>query len=229
MSPDLALPASLPAGLLGGAEPSFLWGKGGTNVALFLIQANTQHIMVQISEFLICMTPMFARLVCTVFSLFILFACQSPRVDPSQKQVMFHLHLTDNPGDYQQVNIDLQEVRIKMADSSGWQTMDTYAGIYDLLQLQNGLDTLIVADSLPAGEVDQIRLVLGPNNSIMVDSLLYGLDTPSAQQSGLKVKINKVLVQDSLNAVILDFDAHQSIVARGNGSFGLKPVLRVVE
>lgn len=156
----------------------------------------------------------------------LLSTCRAPALDP-QERALLHIRLTDDPGDYQQVNIDLQEVRVKMAGGQGWQTVTTYAGIYDLLQLQNGLDTLIVADSLPAGTVEQIRLVLGPDNSLMVDSVLYPLDTPSAQQSGLKVNLQHLLVQDSLNTVILDFDAGRSIVARGNGTFGLKPVLRV--
>ena len=55
------------------------------------------------------------------------------------------------------------------------------------------------------------------------------MDTPSAQQSGLKINLNKILVQDSLNDVLLDFDANESVVEKGNGGYSLKPVVRVFE
>jgi hypothetical protein len=60
----------------------------------------------------------------------------------------------------------------------------------------------------------------------MKDSVLYDLETPSAEQSGLKIKIDKNLgfTTDSLT---LDFDADKSILETGNGKFILKPVIKV--
>ena len=142
---------------------------------------------------------------------------------------MLQIFLTDDPGDYDQVNIDLQEVWVKVKDSSDFYILQTNQGIYDLLQLQNGLDTMIVNDSLPPGQVQELRLLLGPDNSIMVDSVLHEMKVPSGQQSGLKIKMNKILVQDSLATVTIDFDAGESVVEKGNGSFSLKPVIRVLD
>lgn len=152
----------------------------------------------------------------------------SDSLSPSARSVPFKIYLTDDPGDYDQVNIDLAEVQVKIKDSTNFYTLQTYQGIYDLLQLQNGLDTLVVFDSLPPGELQEIRLVLGANNSIMVDSVLHDLKVPSGSTSGLKIKTNKVLIQDSLAALTVDFDAGASIVEKGNGTFSLKPVIRVM-
>lgn len=155
-------------------------------------------------------------------------ACAPDSLLPADRTAPVHIYLTDDPGDFQEVNIDLLQVRIKTKATQGFVDLNTNAGVYNLLAYQAGQDTLIVNDSLPHGEIQEIRLVLGPDNSVMVDSVLHNLDTPSGQSSGLKIKFNKVLVQDSLNTVTLDFDAEKSVNLRGNGTYSLKPVIRVL-
>lgn len=60
----------------------------------------------------------------------------------------------------------------------------------------------------------------------MVDSVLHPLETPSAQDSGLKIKVDKDLNLD-INTPTFDFVAAQSIPETGNGTYKLKPVIRV--
>lgn len=148
---------------------------------------------------------------------------------PTDRTSQLKIYLTDAPGDYEEVNIDIKEVVVKMKDSADFYSLQTNVGIYDLLQFQDGMDTLLVNDSLPAGTLQEIRLILGPDNSVVIDSVAYDLDTPSAQQSGLKIKTNRVLISGALDSLTIDFDAGQSIVERGTGTFGLKPVIRVLE
>src|SRR5690606_25455763 len=100
-------------------------------------------------------------------------------------------------------------------------------GIYNLLDFQNGLDTLIASGDVPAGKVSQIRLILGPNNEVVVNGVPEPLKTPSAQQSGLKLQVNYILQPGIVYEFWLDFDAQRSIVAKGNGGYNLKPVIRV--
>jgi hypothetical protein len=141
--------------------------------------------------------------------------------------VTLNIRLTDGPGDYQQVNVDILEVRIKSAnDSSQWVTLTTNAGIYNLLDFQNGVDTLLATGTVSSDTLKEVRFILGDDNSVMVDSVIYPLQTPSAQQSGLKIKIDKDLNLD-INTLTLDFDAEKSIVETGNGSYILKPVIKV--
>lgn len=137
-----------------------------------------------------------------------------------------NVKLTDAPGNYDQVNINVQAVEVIYEDS-GKVTMNAITpGIYDLLKLNNGLDTLIATEDLPAGKISQLRLILGDNNTVMVDSVVYDLKTPSAQSSGLKIKFNEELVDGVAYDVTLDFDAARSIVLTGNGKYILKPVIR---
>lgn len=143
------------------------------------------------------------------------------------------VRMTDAPGDYEEVNVDIRSVQIHKEDTdseSGWLTLDEInPGIYNLLKFANGADTLLASANLPAGTISQIRLVLGENNSLKLkDGRTVGLKTPSGQTSGLKVKINADLKEDVTYVVLLDFDAAKSVVARGNGQYNLKPVIRTI-
>jgi len=140
-------------------------------------------------------------------------------------KVDLQFRLTDMPGEYQQVNIDVQEVNVILNDTLI--ELATNQGIYNLLEFMNGKDTLIVDDEVPSGLISQIRLVLGEQNTIMVDSVLHDLKTPSAQQSGLKLNVHNEFVAGESYAYVIDFMVEKSIVARGNGTYSLKPVIRV--
>lgn len=138
------------------------------------------------------------------------------------------IRLTDAPASYEEVNIDLKEVNVKLNDdSSGWITMETKAGIYNLLGLQNGIDTLISEGEFPQGTVKEIRLVLGNENTIKEGGEVHPLTIPSGSESGLKIKLNKSL-QGGIDSVVVDFDAAMSVNLE-SGGYKLRPVIRVVE
>ncbi|MCC7245393.1 MAG: DUF4382 domain-containing protein [Saprospiraceae bacterium] len=152
----------------------------------------------------------------------ILFSCNKDEQDTTLR-----IRLTDGPGDYQQVNVDIREIRVKTSqDTSKWLSLQTNAGVYNLLNFQNGIDTLLASGPVPAVTLKEVRFILGPNNTVMQDSVIYPLTTPSAEDSGLKVKIDKDLNQD-LNTFVLDFDAALSIKEQGNGVFKLSPVIKL--
>src|SRR5215217_548997 len=110
----------------------------------------------------------------------------------SNARASMKVMLTDDPADYDQVNIDVQSVEIH-TDSGGWMTLNSFSGMYDLLDLTDGIDTLIANDSLPVGHISQVRLNLGPNNTIMVDGVIHPLEVPSGNTSGLKINIDQTL------------------------------------
>lgn len=137
------------------------------------------------------------------------------------------IRLTDNPYNATQVNVDIREVKVNFRDDDGgWVTLLTHPGIYNLLALQNGVDTLLAQGIVPTSTLKEIRFVLGSQNSIMIDNVLYPLTIPSGSESGLKIKINKDL-HASLDSVLIDFDAALSILQTGNGEYKLKPVLKI--
>ena len=53
------------------------------------------------------------------------------------------------------------------------------------------------------------------------------METPSAQQSGLKFNIHATLEPGVTYEMFIDFDAARSVVEKGNGAYSLKPTLKV--
>ena len=140
--------------------------------------------------------------------------------------------LTDAPGDYKAVNIDVQGVEVHIGDSedsSGWKSLHVTPKSYNLLDLANGNETFLGDLELPGGRISQIRLILGDNNTLFdEDSVEQNLTTPSGQQSGLKIQINQVLAEGITYKILLDFEAGKSIVKTGSSKYILKPVIRAI-
>jgi hypothetical protein len=137
------------------------------------------------------------------------------------------IRLTDNPFNATEVNVDIREVKINLRDdSTGWTNLNTNAGVYNLLALQNGVDTLLATGSIPTGTLKEVRFVLGNDNSIKINNTIYPLTIPSGSESGLKIKLNKKL-NASIDSLLIDFDAALSILLTGNGDYKLKPVLKI--
>jgi hypothetical protein len=166
------------------------------------------------------------------FVVALVFAACSKDSNESGKALL-NVRLTDVPADFVAVNIDLQGVQINLAnDSNGWIALaGVPVGVYNLLDFAAGADTLIASDFLKPGYYNQIRLILGSNNSIDVkegDAVVnYLLKVPSGSTSGLKLNLHKDLRAGVAYTILLDFDAARSVVKKGNGDFSLKPVIRM--
>ncbi|HEX6426828.1 MAG TPA: DUF4382 domain-containing protein [Niastella sp.] len=164
---------------------------------------------------------------CSFLSL-ALFSCSDKDSDEKAK---LEIRLTDDPAAYDAVFIDIKDVQINVTgeDDKGWQSLaGVQKGVYNLLNLVNDKDTLLCNAEISSGKLHQIRLVLGSNNSIVVNGITTPLETPSAQQSGLKLNVQQDVTGGILYTMVLDFDAGRSIVPTGNGKYILKPVIRTV-
>jgi hypothetical protein len=124
------------------------------------------------------------------------------------------------------VHIKNIEVNI-LQDSEAWIPINTKDTIVNLLDLQNGITILLADDVVPQGVLKEVRFILGNGNYVVVNGVAYPMQTPSAETSGLKVKIDKNL-NEVFNAFILDFDAAKSI-AEENGGYKLDPVIRLTQ
>lgn len=171
---------------------------------------------------------MMKSLIYVVVALFLFSACEKDNT--SSEKATLNVRLTDTPADYEEVLIDVEEVRIHVSsgeEDENWRTLENVnSGIYNLLDFTNGVDTLLAQEELPAGNISQMRLVLGSENSIKTNGEYHDLQTPSAQQSGLKFNINAELTPGLTYELWIDFDAGRSVVELGNGGYILKPVIR---
>ncbi len=154
-----------------------------------------------------------------------LFSCKKDD-NTSSGNAQFNMRLTDAPANYDAVNIDIQQIGFTMQGKSEVMITPNRVGVYNILKFKNGLDTMLSSMSLPAGTVGQIRLVLGSNNSVVVAGVSHALNTPSAQESGLKLNLNQTFAANGSYDIWFDFDAAKSIVETGAGSYKLKPTIR---
>ena len=155
------------------------------------------------------------------FGTLVLVSCKK-----DQKTVPVQILLTDNPATYTAVNIHIKEIKVKINDDdTGWIHINSKDTTVNLLDFQNGITTVIAQDNLPEGVLKEVRFILGDDNTIVDNGVTYPLETPSAEDSGLKIKINKQL-GETLNTFVLDFDAALSINEE-NGNYKLSPVIKL--
>jgi hypothetical protein len=167
-------------------------------------------------------------------------SCSSDDENPSGESARVNILLVDAPATYDEVWVEVLAVRVKIDedgiedddidddDESSWVEI-----IYDesqpinLLELTGGTSEHLGTENFPEGEIDQIRLILGENNYVIKDGQRFDMKTPSAQQSGLKIKVDEYIEGGMSYDLVIDFDAAKSIVEAGNsGQIILKPVLR---
>jgi hypothetical protein len=172
------------------------------------------------------------KLIFSSLLLIFFFSCNNDSKSELDSMSRISITLTDAPGDFDNVFVHIVDIMIKhnddSDDDSGWQSIALINQIVDLLELTGGESILLVDDfELPPGMLNQIRLVLGVDNSVVIDGETFPLRTPSAQQSGLKLKVDHELESGFTYNILLDFDVDKSIVIAGNsGNINLKPVIR---
>jgi len=158
--------------------------------------------------------------------------------------------LTDAPAcGFDAVNVTIEKVRLHRSanagnDEAGWHDLPLQAPRrVNLLDLQNGVLAELGQMPLEAGRYQQLRLVLADagsgggvspesgfaNSVVPMGEPERRLETPSAQQSGLKLGVDLEVRADQLVDLVLDFDACKSVLRAGqSGRYSLKPVIAVI-
>ena len=153
--------------------------------------------------------------------------------------------LTDAPADYAEVNIEIHQVLVKANDEDdddldetkdmdndeledhGWKVVFNDTITVNLLDYQNGATLDLGEVELKEGRYNQVRLVLGDENTVVLNSGdTIQLNTPSGQTSGFKLLVQADIEADQVYDLVIDFDASRSISVTGNGGYNLKPVLK---
>ncbi len=136
--------------------------------------------------------------------------------------------LTDDPSlIFDSIFIDLQalEVKVERADGSEhWDTLNIRAGVYNILRLRDGVDTLLGIGYVPDGRIEKIRLTLGNNNSVMKNGVSFPLQLHNNDHHVVVNIDHDVDETDNDHFRLwLDFDGHQSIIRLHHNEFELRP------
>lgn len=139
----------------------------------------------------------------------------------------YNMYMTDAPAPYSAVNVNITGAAVY---SGGvWQNLNVNAGTYNLLNLCNGKDTLLASGTVAAGAVTQVKLMLAASgHTVVVGGVTYPLSLSSSDEAGLVLNVNAQANAGANNSITIDFDAGASVVATGNSTYKLKPLLRSI-
>jgi hypothetical protein len=173
-------------------------------------------------------------------------------------QQKLSIYFADNPGYFDNVFLDIRKVQVLVDTCSSssddyswgndygrcwwgedrrdnkdscqvWDSLGIRAGVYDVLSLRNGTDTLLGTGIVPGGKVKKIVITLGDNNYLVKDSVQYPLKSIGGQ-----VRLVIAVRHDEWEEITsgnfqlwLDFDIDRSIIQTRQGQFILRPVIHV--
>lgn len=161
------------------------------------------------------------------------------------------IYMMDDPVPFTQVLVDIKQVAVKIdtaahtadadntnqwndnykgchnGNSAIWDTLTITPGIYDLLKLRNGTDTLLASSLVASGKVLQVRITLGADNTIYTDSVTsYPLNIIGPSNSfNLDVRREDISVVSNTQLKLwFDFNLSKSIFFFNN-KYWLTPQL----
>lgn len=163
--------------------------------------------------------------------IFIRCSDQTTNVPTDEQSGSIKMYLVDSPSSMDSVIICVTRVEVHKSGSdstSGWSVINDSTRYFDLLQLINGASAVLGDTSLSPGQYTQIRLFIGQGSYVIDQGMKHDLEVPSGSQSGLKLIHQFTIESGKLYELLLDFNVDKSIVITGNGTYKLKPTIRVM-
>lgn len=160
-----------------------------------------------------------------LFSLLLFISCEKAEQNiPTADTAKLELYLTDAPGSYRSVYLDIKKVSVRIdyassqnTDAGQWQNLPMeQPSLFDLLSLRNGKDTLLAAGQVKAGTLREIRLKLGKKSKVILhDGSTAILRCPDSIHSDAMLVLgagNRTTGNQEVHHLVLDFDLSRSII-----------------
>jgi len=154
---------------------------------------------------------------------------------------------------YSAVYITISKIEVHLAGENGedegeWIWVAGEESSYELIEELTDNSILLSEVELTPGKYTQIRLFVDGvfviieagsskvdeksdseiNKEVIVEPTSVNVEIPSNLQTGLKLIHPFEIIENGTTELIIDFDAEKSIVKTGNGSYKLKPVIKIV-
>ena len=156
------------------------------------------------------------------------FTIQSCKKDNKVSQGQMEVRMTDSPGDFVALNVEIIKVEAYL-ENSGWLTINESTQEINILDLTNGSEvTIASATTVQPGTYTKLRLTFSGENSLSFNGS-NGLNTVSLSFSSnyshqVEVPIHCQVSSGVTSSVLLDFNVGSSI-NQTNGGYELNPVL----
>ena len=140
---------------------------------------------------------------------------------------LMNIRLTDAPGDYQSVKLDIRKVKIHSNKShplADWIELTTNSGVYDMIQLSNGIDTLLANGELPVGDFHTLRIEVGNANTVTANGGMFPLIVP---ENKIEIPLGANVSEEEESHYLVDIDVRSSIVKDSSGNYVFSPSIRV--
>ncbi len=167
----------------------------------------------------------------SVFSILITFyGCND--IEEITEPAKIFVSLVDSPADYEALNINIQEVSLKTngtQENNGWISLAGFEpGVYNILDYTGGRELILADMDFPAGEISQLKIKLGQNNTLVMRGYTSQLLNANSAESGQLLNVSIDVNPGKTHYIKLDFDASRSVTGLGmTGQKILKPVLRL--
>ncbi|MDO8520057.1 MAG: DUF4382 domain-containing protein, partial [Deltaproteobacteria bacterium] len=142
---------------------------------------------------------------------------------------------------YNAVYVTIEAIQVlRDGTPAKWETISTPMKTLNLLELVNGISEKLGLSKMAPGTFARLRLVLGTKPDGSVNMLQEGhpfanyiidlknkyheLNLPPRVQDGINIIRNFTVTSERLTELMLDLDAHRSIVLAGGDHFWFEPV-----
>ena len=171
-------------------------------------------------------------------SLIFLTGCVSDLVVPGGLGTgTLKIYLTDAPGDYKEVNINISKIEGHIANNGeegSWEVLKEWSGglPVDLIKLED-VSMLLASLELEPNKYTQLRIFLNGDASLVLEgedgpnrpTETVPLEIPSSANSGIKLNHPFKIVEGMITKLTIDFDAEKSVIKTGNGKYKMEPVI----
>lgn len=151
----------------------------------------------------------------------------------------FKVRMTDNPGDYKALDVQITSVQAFNAQS-GWVVLDSSVQSYNVLDYTNGSDVEIAyQEEADSGNYTLLKIVFEPEATLTLnenfDSIAFGgianavINVDWRGSNEVLIEINENVNSEQGANVLVDFDVANSIENNGDGSVDFTPVINEVE
>ncbi len=180
------------------------------------------------------------KLILITITIVIIFSCNFGAGDEFG---YLQLSITDAPVDAENIEsvwITITEIGYQYMDE--WQSTGPLSEplVVDLLTLTHGKTEDLIPIPLAVGTYKNIRFILdidgeGEDSASsgcyieFTDGTTSELFVPSGEQSGYKANGTFEITNTATTGITTDFDLRKAVVKRGNGSYLLKPVIRMIK